>query len=217
MLIDLALRLGASFAAGLGSVASPCVLPVVPIIITGNEEDHRYRPLLIVAGISITFILMGIASAAFGSLLAGGTMIYVEKGAGVMILLFGLLTLADLNLFKGFHYFQRLGAGARGPWSGLILGMALGLIWIPCIGPFLTSILAMVASEGEVLKGILFLGVYSLGFAVPMLIAAYFSRYFRERVRRMQRHPMLLRIFSGGILSLFGLYILFNGIVGFGF
>lgn len=216
MLTDLALRLLASFAAGLGSVASPCVLPVVPIIVTGTEDDHRYRPLLIVAGLSITFILMGVVSSMFGSLLAGGTMVYIEKTAGVVILVFGLLTLADRNVFKGFQFFQRIGAGARGPWSGLILGLTLGLIWIPCIGPFLTSILAMVASEGQLLKGVLFLGVYSLGFAVPMLLAAYFSRFFRERLRRVQRHQLLLRLLGGGVLVVFGLYVLLHGIVGFG-
>ena len=210
---DIALPLLTAFGAGLASVASPCVLPVVPIVVTGTEEDHRLRPLLVVLGLSMAFIGMGILGAAFGSLLAGGVTYYLEKAAGALILLFGVLTLLDRNVFKGLWFLQQIRTGTQGPWSGLVLGLTLGLVWIPCVGPFLASVLALVASEGEVAKGALYLGAYSLGFAVPMLLAGYFSRYFRERLRGVQRHQGLVRALSGGLLTLFGLYILVYGLV----
>jgi len=201
--------------AGIASVASPCVLPVVPIIVTGTAEDYRHRPLLIVAGLAITFMLMGVVTSLFGSLIAG-KMLYVEKAAGVIVFGMGLLILWDVNIFKKLTVFNKLGAGQKGKWSGFILGLTLGLVWIPCIGPLLSGILAMVASQGQLLGGILYLGLYALGFAIPMLLVGYSSQFMLRKIRKIQQHPLIVRVFSGGILILFGGYIFFKGILGFG-
>lgn len=202
--------------AGLASVASPCVLPVLPIIVTGGPKEHRLRPLLIVLGLSTTFILMGVVMSAFGSLI-GGRMRLVEQAVGVLILSFGLLTLLGINVFKRLELFSRLQVTSQGPWSGFLLGAALGLIWIPCVGPILSSILAMVATRGSIEAGVVLLAFYALGFSLPMLALGYLSQYSRERIRAVQRHPVLVRYLSGGILLAFGLYILFYGTVGFTF
>ena len=61
--------LALSFAAGLASVASPCVLPVVPIIVTGTTDDHRWRPALVVAGIATSFVVMGVVTSLFGAMI----------------------------------------------------------------------------------------------------------------------------------------------------
>jgi cytochrome c-type biogenesis protein len=185
--LDIAFRVAAAFGAGLASVASPCVLPVVPIVVTGTDGDHRLRPLLVVLGLSSAFVAMGIVGASFGSLFAGGTTYTLEKVAGAVILAFGVLTLLDRNVFKGLWFLQGIRAGTQGPWSGLVLGLTLGVVWIPCVGPFLASVLTLVATEGELLGGVGYLAAYSLGFAVPMLLAGYASRFFRERLRRVQR------------------------------
>ncbi len=201
--------------AGIASVASPCVLPVVPIIVTGTAGDYRHRPLLIVLGLAITFILMGVVTSLFGSFIAG-KMLYVEKIAGIIVLIMGLLILGDVNIFKKITAFNRLGAGRKGKWSGFILGLTLGLVWIPCIGPLLSGILAMVASQGQLLGGIIYLALYALGFAIPMLLVGYSSQFMLKKIRKLQQHPIIIRAFSGGILILFGGYIFFNGILGFG-
>src|SRR6266571_2219809 len=88
-----------SFGAGLASVASPCVLPVVPIIVTGTADDHRSRPAMIVAGIALSFVAMGVLSSLFGAAI-GPALPLLEKGVGGLVLVFGLLLLADVNLFK---------------------------------------------------------------------------------------------------------------------
>jgi len=72
------------------SVLSPCVLPVIPIIVTGTEKDHFLRPVSIVSGLASTFILMGILSSVAGSFIAG-KMLFIERGAGIVILIFGVL------------------------------------------------------------------------------------------------------------------------------
>ncbi len=202
--------------AGITSVASPCVLPVIPIIVTGRETDHRFRPLLIVLGLSFSFILMGVVSASFGSLVAGKMMV-IEKAAGVIIVLFGVLMLFDINLFKRITIFNRIQSRSGGSLSGLFLGVTLGIIWIPCIGPILSGVLAMVASQGEIAQGIVMLAFYSLGFSIPILIAGYGSQFFRQRISGIMKHQRLIRYISGGVLIVFGIYIFRNGLLGFGF
>ena len=210
-LINIAL----TFGAGTASVASPCILPVLPIIVTGTERDHKLRPLLIIIGLSITFILMGIISSAFGSLIAG-KMQFIEKIAGLIFIFFGVLILFNINFFKGMSFFHRFQSQSRGRWSGFFLGLTLGLVWIPCIGPILSGVLAMVATQGQLVGGIILLAFYSLGFSVPLLLLGYSSHFFLKKIRTLQKHPKLIHCFSSGILILFGLYILTNGIMNFG-
>lgn len=211
--MDLGLSaLALSFGAGLASVASPCVLPVVPIIVTGTAEEHRARPALIVAGIALSFIAMGVASSLFGGAI-GHALPLMEKGVGVVVLAFGLLLLADVNLFKRLTFLQRIRVVGAGPWSGLLLGASLGLVWIPCVGPMLSSVLAMVATRGSLAAGVLLLFVYSLGFAVPMLAVGYGSQALRQRVRAVAAHPVAVRWVSGLLLVAFGVLILRKGML----
>jgi cytochrome c-type biogenesis protein len=201
-----------AFGAGLASVASPCVLPVVPLIVTGTADDHRARPALVVGGIAISFIVMGVASSLFGALI-GPALPILEKAVGVLVLAFGLLLLADVNVFKRLAFLQRIQVGGGGRWSGLLLGLSLGLVWIPCVGPMLSSVLAMVATKGTLLAGVLLLLVYSLGFAVPMLAVGYGSQALRQRVRAVAAHPVAVRWVSGLLLVAFGVLILRKGML----
>lgn len=207
------------FGAGVVSVLSPCVLPVVPIIVTGREDDSKWRPVFIISGLTITFIAMGIISSLFGGLIAG-KMILFEKIAGVLILIFGLLMLFDINLFKHvtfFNRFQQNGVRKQGNVAGLVMGISLGLIWIPCVGPMLSSVLATVATAGKIPTGVLLLAIYSAGFAVPMLTAAYATSFFRNRIASMKSNPIILRVINGTVLIAFGVYILTVGVINFGY
>ncbi|MBE9486886.1 MAG: cytochrome c biogenesis protein CcdA [Chloroflexi bacterium] len=202
--------------AGLASIASPCVLPVVPIIVTGSKEDHKYRPLLIVLGLSLSFMAMGALTSIFG----GAVAVYMptlEKAAGVLVILFGLLMLFDINLFKNFTAFSRIQTRSKGRWSGLVMGLTLGLVWIPCVGPMLSGVLALVASEGKLSSGLILLAFYSLGFAIPMLLAGYATQTARQKIRVINSHPLLIRLVSGGLLISFGVYILSEGMLAIGF
>jgi cytochrome c-type biogenesis protein len=201
-----------TFGAGLASVASPCVLPVIPLVLAGTAEDHRSRPALIVAGIGASFIAMGILTSLFGSVV-GPVLPALEKVFGVMVIAFGLLLLADVNLFKKITWVHRIQAGGRGRWSGLLLGLSLGIVWIPCVGPMLSSVLALVASKGSMATGVILLFVYSLGFAVPMLAVGYGSQALRQRVRLVSSHPVAVRWASGLLLVAFGGVILTQGML----
>jgi cytochrome c biogenesis protein CcdA len=202
--------------AGLASIASPCVLPMVPIIITGTNDDHKYRPLLIVAGLSFSFILMGILTSLFAGAVAG-IMPVVEKVVGVVVILFGLSMLFGINIFKKFTFlYKAQQVQSKGKWSGLVLGMTLGIIWIPCVGPMLSGVLALVATQGKLTSGLILLSFYSLGFAIPMLLVGYASQSIRHRIRAVNSHPVAIRLVSGLLLIVFGYFILTAGMFAIG-
>lgn len=217
MALDLSLAsLTMAVLAGLASIASPCVLPVVPIIVTGTKEDHWSRPLLIVLGLSLSFMAMGALSSLFGGAVAR----YIptlEKVAGVVVILFGVLMLFDVNLFKRFSALSQIQTKGGGRWSGLMMGVTLGLVWIPCVGPMLSGVLALVATEGKLSTGLVLLAFYSLGFAIPMLLAGYTTQTARQKIRAINSHPLAIRLVSGVLLIGFGIYILSAGMLSIGF
>lgn len=201
-----------AFGAGLASVASPCVLPVVPLLVTGTAEDHRARPALIVLGLALSFVLMGVLTSLFGAAI-GPAVPRLEKAVGVMVVAFGLLLLADVNLFKRLTLLSRVGAGRAGGASGLVLGLSLGLVWIPCVGPMLSGVLATVATRGSLATGVVLLLAYAAGFAVPMLLVGYGSQALRQRIRAVAAHPVAVRWASGLLLVAFGAVILKRGML----
>ncbi len=199
--------------AGIASVASPCVLPVVPIIVTGTEADHKHRPLLIVLGLSLSFMTMGLMTSLFGGVIAGA-MPLLEKTAGIMVILFGLLMLFNINLFKRLTFFSNIQGSGQGRWSGLIMGLTLGLVWIPCVGPMLAGVLTLVATDGRLSSGLILLACYSIGFAIPMLLLGYASQSVRQRIKQVNAHPLAIRLVSSGLLIAFGIFILSEGMLG---
>ncbi len=205
--------LALSFGAGLASVASPCVLPVVPLLVTGRADDHRWRPALVVAGIAASFVAMGVATSLFGAAI-GPSVPRLEKAVGALVVAFGVLLLANVNPFERLTAFRRIGGGAGGGrWSGLFLGASLGLVWIPCVGPMLSSVLATVAARGSLVHGVVLLLAYALGFAVPMLAVGYGSQAVRQRVRAIASRPLAVRRASGALLVAFGAVILSRGML----
>lgn len=200
-----------AFAAGFASVLSPCVLPILPIVAAGSEKDHKWRPLLLSLGLAISFVAMGVLSSLAGGWLAS-RMRMIEIVAGVLVAVMGLLLLLGIDAFKNLTTFQRFSHKAgTGPFSGIVLGMALGLVWIPCVGPFLSSVLAMVASQGSLGGGIVLLSIYSLGFSVPVFVAGNASRWFRTKTQAVRKHAMLVRLAGGFLLISLGLFIAFQG------
>lgn len=205
---------GLAVGAGLASVLSPCVLPVVPIIMAGAEREDRLRPLIVVIGLALSFMAMGAVSSLFGAMLIGKTR-YIEIGGSVIIVIMGLMVMFDLSIFKRFYQLSNIRVKGEGRVGGLILGMSLGLIWVPCVGPFLSSTLTMVATSGQLITGVVLLGFYSLGLAIPMLIVGYSSQLIQNKISGLLRHDTVLRYITGAVLVAFGLYFIIKGNVAF--
>jgi len=178
----------------------------------GQPGEHRLRPLAIVAGLMSTFVLMGALSSLFGAVV-GPLLVRLEKPVAILIGIIGILVLADVNPFK------RLQVGIateprKGLWSGAVLGASLGLVWIPCVGPFLSAILGMVAARAHLGEGMALLGFYSVGFGLPMLVAGYASQAFREKTAFLRSRPLLVRLASGALLVGLSAWILVKGLYG---
>lgn len=200
--------------AGLASVLSPCVLPVVPVLVAGADRKDTLRPLLVVLGLSLTFMAMGAVSSLFGALLIGRTR-SIELAGAIVIMVIGILLVFNINVFKRFYRLSNIRVRGEGRLSGLLLGMALGLVWVPCIGPLLSTILTMVGTSGQLSKGIALLGFYSLGLAVPMLAIAYSSHILQKKIKAAAQYEGAIRYISGGVLIAFGFYSILAGNLAF--
>src|SRR5262249_6131639 len=131
--------------------------------------------------------------------------------AEVFILLMGFALLFDLSLFNSFSKFPLLaGMNEEGTVPGLLLGLSLGVLWIPCIGPILGSILTMVALEGDAFGGATALSIYSLGFSLPMLMLAYSAQFSSSKMKLITRYDAVFKKGSGIVLILFGLWMVYN-------
>ena len=145
---------------------------------------------------------MGVVTSAFGA--AFQTYIgQLKILAEIMILLMGFALLFEISLFNSFSKFPLLaGMNEEGPVSGFLLGLSLGVLWIPCIGPILGSILTMVALEGSAISsGALTLSFYSLGFALPMLVLRILSPLFiLKNPRLISKYDAVFKKGAGIIL-----------------
>jgi cytochrome c-type biogenesis protein len=213
-----ALGIIVAFMAGLLSFLSPCVLPLVPSYIgfltgmTLDETSDRRRAafihaLLFVAGFSLIFMLLGASATALGRAL-NYYQIWLQRIGGALIILFGLLCLgvfpAGLLTRERRLHLERKPVGYLG---SVLVGMAFAAGWTPCIGPVLGGILGLAATSSDVSRGMLLLGVYSAGLAVPFLIAAVALESFLDWFQRFRRFlPWIMRI-SGLMLIVVGLLL----------
>ena len=205
-----------AFAAGLLSFLSPCVLPLVPSylgFITGftiEEMTNRRRlamlhSLLFVVGFSIVFILLGATATALGRAL-NYYQVWATRIGGVLIILFGLYLLGVIKLsFLDREQRLHLERKPLGYLGSVLVGMAFGAGWTPCIGPMLGAILGLAASQADVGRGVALLACYSAGLAVPFLLTAYAAESFFEWFGKFRRHMPKVQRIGGGLLVLVGL------------
>lgn len=215
----------AAFGAGLLSFISPCVLPLIPgyiSYISGMSlEDMRTadagaRRRLIVAtlsfilGFSIIFMAMGASASAIGQLLLEHLRI-VQKIAGVIIVILGLhlmgvFRIGWLNRDARVHTSRKPAT----PFGAMVVGMAFGFGWTPCIGPILGGILAIAGSKTTVGEGVLLLAVYSAGLGVPFFLTSLAIDKFFAASAKVRRYYRAIELVSGALLILLGV-LLFTG------
>ncbi|MCG7853612.1 MAG: cytochrome c biogenesis CcdA family protein [Methanosarcinaceae archaeon] len=199
----------AAFLAGIVSVFSPCILPLLPAIVAYSTEKGKLRPVAIVLGLSISFTIMGIVTSAFGSVLRD-YLWYLNILAELVIILLGLTMLFELNVFNAFGNLLPVRRSEKGLFGGLLLGMSLGVVWIPCVGPILAVILTKVAVEADITYGAVLLFIYSLGFAVPMLLIAYSASASSAKLGRIAKYDALIKKAAGAVLVAMGLWMVYR-------
>ena len=189
-----------AFVAGAATAITPCVLPVLPALLSAGATGGRRRPLGIVAGLAITFTItiVGVASVVDGVGVGDGTL---RTLAICFLIGFGLTLLvpaAAQRIESKLAFLSRLGPRSSGSgfWSGLPVGGALGFVYAPCAGPILGAVISVSASRGTS-AGLVGVGLaYALGSAVVLLAFALGGRRITDGVRRAGRGPALQQAFG---------------------
>jgi cytochrome c biogenesis protein CcdA/thiol-disulfide isomerase/thioredoxin len=191
-----------AFLAGMLTIASPCVLMVLPILLSTSIGGGKLRPVGIVIGFAIAFTAFTLAFA--GALQALALPVsWLRIGVIIALGIFGLsLLVPPLG-----HAWERLlaplarvanpGTARSGFGGGLLIGSGLGLLWAPCAGPLMAFVIGLTAYAGLSPEGVAITLAYTLGAGVPMLLIAYGTRSFTARAKRLGRR-------TGAIQQVFG-------------
>jgi cytochrome c-type biogenesis protein len=188
---------------GLLTILSPCVLPILPLIISRSFKTHRLGPAMLVAGLICGFAtigsLLGIASfwfVGFANLLRGIAI--------AALILLGLLSIFPRLSYQIFSRWQ-LGTSWQPAqprlWGEFWIGTQLGLLWTPCAGSALGSILVLAAVKHDILAALILLIFYGLGAGIPLLILAYTSRYLSQSWRWLLPHTAKLQPIGGILMT----------------
>ena len=216
-----------AFTAGVLSFLSPCVLPLIPSYATfltgltvdelaesgGTERARARRAMLIhgglfVAGFSLVFIALGASATMLGSMLNYYST-WVQRVGGVLLIVFGVYLLGLIRIpGAGRELRVHVAEKPVGYVGSVVVGIAFGAGWTPCIGPVLGGILTLAATRESVAEGVGLLAGYSAGLALPFLLATLALDRFLAGFRRFRRFLPWVQRVSGVLLILVGLLLL---------
>jgi cytochrome c-type biogenesis protein len=213
-----------AFAAGLLSFFSPCVVPIVPGYLSlvsgvaiGAEPTSRRQTervaiasVLFILGFTLVFVALGAMAGLLGDLFGGSRPLFT-RAAGLLMIVMGILLMGFIQiplLARDYrvHFIDR----PYGPIGTVLIGMAFGLGWTPCIGPVLASILLYAGTAETAQYGALLLLVYSAGLGVPLLLVALALSRAVDALGWVRRHLRVLNLTSGSLLVAIGGLFLFN-------
>lgn len=179
--------------AGVVTIAAPCTLPVLPILLGASVgQTSRLRPAFIAAGFVLAFSLVALALTALTRIFDFDPSV-LRDAAAVLLAIFGLLMIWPAPFewlsirLAGLTQQDTTPRDRQGLLGGFILGATLGLVWTPCAGPVLGSILTVIATSKDTAWASLLLVVYTVGAAIPMLAIAYGGQAVTTRVRSFAR------------------------------
>src|SRR5947208_15538839 len=208
------LNLVLALLAGVVTVAAPCTLPMLPIPLGASVgQTGKVRPAMIALGFVTSFSMVAL-------LLGAITRVFdfdpnhLRNAAAVVLVGFGLLMIWPTPLewlstrIGGFS--RHSAASRQGVIGGFVLGTTLGLVWTPCAGPVLGSILTVVATSQDTAWASLLLIVYAIGAALPMLAIAYGGQAVTTRVRSVARIAPRLQQGFGIVVIAFALLSYFQ-------
>lgn len=207
-----------SFLAGIATVLSPCILPVLPAILSASASGGKGRPLGVIIGLIMSFVFFTLALTtlvqSFG--LSANFLRYLAIGIigffGLVLFIprlsekFAMLTESIGNFGSGLQGKVR---GRTGFVSGLVIGAALGLVWTPCAGPILAAITTLVATQKVTLEIFLLTLFYSLGAAFPLFFIAYGGQKALN-IPTLAKYSERIRQFFGALMILTAFALAFN-------
>ena len=222
-MIELLIALGA----GLISFLSPCVLPLIPgyiSYISGSSLNELLKrkkiniiPIIFFAiGFSIVFVSFGATATFLGSIILDNSY-ELRIIAGILIILFSLQIMGVINI-KFLNYEKRFQSNINpNNFGSVLIGMAFGFGWTPCIGPILGSILALASTEENINRGVMLLFFYSLGLAIPFVLSGYLIQRFMIFSKNLKSKMSIISKIGGGLLFVTGILMITNHLQALGF
>lgn len=199
----MALLLVFAFLAGAATAITPCVLPVLPALLSAGGSGGKRRPFGVITGLTIThtITIVGIASAADSVGASDGA---TRTIAIAFLLVFGaalLIPAVGHWIEARLAFLSRYGPKQAGDgfWSGIPVGAALGFVYAPCAGPVLGAVISVSVTEGASTNSIALGAAYGLGSGLVLLVLTLGGRRLMDRVRTAGRGPRIQRVL-GGIL-----------------
>jgi cytochrome c biogenesis protein CcdA len=182
---------GFGFLAGLLSTLSPCVLPIIPILLAAAASANRRAPLILAGGLALSYALIGTALAWAGSALGLDTALFRGIGAAVLGLLGVVLMSAGLQQRFASATAVLGSAGGNligrmrldGLWSQFAIGLILGVVWSPCVGPTLGAAVVLASQGSRLAQAASLMAVFGIGAALPVVALSYVSRGAWTRLR----------------------------------
>ncbi len=212
------LETGLSFAEGLALIASPCILPVLPLVLSASVEGGRRRPFGIILGFVIAFTAFALLSRKLVMLL-GLDLDIIKYGSLVFLAMFGVILLSG-RLSEKFSALTGRFASAGsdlsskaqdGFMSGVLIGMLIGLVWTPCAGPILAAVLVQVIRQESDLQALFLVSAFAFGAGVPMLIISLVGRKAMSKLGFIANHAETVRK-GFGVLILLAVAFIASGI-----
>lgn len=208
-----------AYLAGLLTLINPCVLPLLPIIIASALQSSRLGPLALAAGLVVSFTVFGVSVTAFGHLI-GLNEDSLNRIASVLMILFGLALLipkagmllsnaaGPLATSAGTQM-DKLQSGGLG--GQALIGMLLGAVWSPCIGPTLGGAIGLAASGESLVQAAATMLFFGFGVATVLLMLAYGSReVLTSRQAHLSKWMPWAKPIMGVVLLLVGLTLFFH-------
>jgi cytochrome c biogenesis protein CcdA/thiol-disulfide isomerase/thioredoxin len=197
------------FVAGLVTVISPCVLPVLPVVFAGGTTGGRRRAVAIVAGLTITFAAATLLGVVVLSALGLPQDLLTDIGIALLLLLALGLTIEPIGAlierpFARLSVTPKVGAGTA---SGVLLGAGLGLGFAPCAGPILAAITVSASRHRITWSSAALTIAYAAGVAVPLLILALSSQRLAARWSVIRTHARAARQISGVFIGAMAILI----------
>lgn len=205
-----------AFLAGLVTVASPCIIPILPIILGSALKRNRLYPFCMVLGLAFTFSLLGVVFGSLGSFVGIGKRT-LEMAAIILLGVMGLvIVIKPLSALFSRWTCRFLCAcqSSSGPSESLFqafaVGSTLGIIWVPCAGPILAAILALAAASKNVAEAFLLLFTYAVGASIPILLIAYGGQRALTGRRFVQQYAEQIKLTFGWILIVTAILLYFD-------
>ena len=185
------LNLVLALLAGVVTIAAPCTLPMLPILLGASVgQTSKARPVTIALGFVLSFSLVALALSALTRAFDFDPNV-LRSAAAILLVGFGLLMIWPAPFEWLSSRFGGLSGGGvasrQDLLGGFVLGTTLGLVWTPCAGPVLGSILTVIATSKDTAWASTLLVVYAIGAAIPMLLIAYGGQAVTARVRSLAR------------------------------